>query len=69
MSLADTLWMEVEQEAQTTKRVLDRVPASKLSWKPHPEIPHTGPAGAPHCVRSRRYRRSRNAGHLRGARI
>ena len=37
MSLADTLLMEVEQEAQTTKRVLDRVPADKLAWKPHPK--------------------------------
>src|SRR6185436_11544166 len=37
MSLADTLWMEVEQEAQTTKRVLERVPADKLGWKPHPK--------------------------------
>jgi uncharacterized damage-inducible protein DinB len=37
MSLADSLVMEVEQEAQTTKRVLDRVPADKLSWKPHPK--------------------------------
>jgi uncharacterized damage-inducible protein DinB len=37
MSLADTLWMEVEQESQTTKRVLDRVPADKLAWKPHPK--------------------------------
>ena len=37
MSLADTLWMEIEQEAQITKRVLDRVPADKLAWKPHPK--------------------------------
>jgi uncharacterized damage-inducible protein DinB len=27
--------MEVDQEAQTTKRVLERVPADKLTWKPH----------------------------------
>jgi len=37
MSLANTLWMEVEQEAQTTKRVLERVPSDKLGWKPHPK--------------------------------
>jgi len=37
MNLADTIWMEVEQEAQTTKRVLERVPADKLGWKPHPK--------------------------------
>ena len=26
---------ELRQEAQTTKRVLERVPSDKLSWKPH----------------------------------
>ena len=26
---------ELEQEAQTTRRVLERVPGDKLSWKPH----------------------------------
>lgn len=26
---------ELEQEAATTKRVLERIPADKLSWKPH----------------------------------
>ena len=36
MKLADTLLMELDQEAQTTKRVLDRIPEDKLSWKPHP---------------------------------
>jgi uncharacterized damage-inducible protein DinB len=28
---------EIEQEAATTKRVLERVPADKLGWKPHPK--------------------------------
>ena len=36
MKLADTMLMELDQEAQTTKRVLDRIPEDKLSWKPHP---------------------------------
>lgn len=27
---------ELKHEAATTKRVLDRVPADKLTWKPHP---------------------------------
>jgi uncharacterized damage-inducible protein DinB len=27
---------EIEQEAATTRRVLERVPADKLTWKPHP---------------------------------
>jgi uncharacterized damage-inducible protein DinB len=35
MKLADTMLMEFDQEAQTTKRVLDRIPEDKLSWKPH----------------------------------
>jgi uncharacterized damage-inducible protein DinB len=28
---------ELQQEAVTTRRVLERVPADKLSWKPHPK--------------------------------
>jgi uncharacterized damage-inducible protein DinB len=36
MSLAESLLMEFDQEAQTTKRVLERVPDDKLTWKPHP---------------------------------
>jgi uncharacterized damage-inducible protein DinB len=28
--------MEIDQEAQTTKRVLDRIPDDKLAWRPHP---------------------------------
>jgi uncharacterized damage-inducible protein DinB len=28
---------EIQQEAATTRRVLERVPADKLSWKPHPK--------------------------------
>jgi uncharacterized damage-inducible protein DinB len=35
MKLADGILMELDQEAQTTKRVLDRIPEDKLSWKPH----------------------------------
>ena len=37
MSLAEALLMEFDQEAQTTKRVLERVPDDKLAWKPHPK--------------------------------
>jgi uncharacterized damage-inducible protein DinB len=37
MRLADSLLMEINQEAQTTKRVLERIPADKLAWKPHPK--------------------------------
>ncbi|MEO8126240.1 MAG: hypothetical protein ABI822_04055, partial [Bryobacteraceae bacterium] len=28
---------EIRQEAATTRRVLERVPEDKLSWKPHPK--------------------------------
>jgi uncharacterized damage-inducible protein DinB len=37
MSLVDSLLTEIDQEAQTTKRVLDRIPEDKLTWKPHPK--------------------------------
>jgi uncharacterized damage-inducible protein DinB len=37
MSLAETILVELDQESHTTKRVLDRVPEAKLSWKPHPK--------------------------------
>ena len=31
----DMLIQELEQEARTTRRVLERVPGDKLAWKPH----------------------------------
>ena len=37
MPIVDSILMEIDQEAQTTKRVLDRIPESKLTWKPHPK--------------------------------
>src|SRR6266849_4639520 len=37
MRLVDSILMEIEQEAQTTRRVLDRIPEDKLAWKPHPK--------------------------------
>src|SRR5713101_5190386 len=37
MPIVDSLLMEMDQEAQTTKRVLDRIPEDKLAWKPHPK--------------------------------
>ena len=35
MSIATALLAELEQESQTTRRVLERVPQAHLSWKPH----------------------------------
>jgi uncharacterized damage-inducible protein DinB len=37
MSIAQTLIAELEQEAQATRRVLERVPQAHLAWKPHPK--------------------------------
>lgn len=35
MPMIDALLAELEQEAATTRRVLERVPEDKLGWKPH----------------------------------
>ena len=35
MPLADMFITELEMEAKTTRRVLERVPEDKLTWKPH----------------------------------
>ena len=37
MSVTNTFLQEFEDEAKTTRRVLERVPADKLTWKPHPK--------------------------------
>jgi uncharacterized damage-inducible protein DinB len=35
MALADGMLQEFEQEAHTTRRVLERVPGNRLAWRPH----------------------------------
>jgi len=35
MKMIDVLLAEMDQEAQSTARVLERVPQAKLSWRPH----------------------------------
>jgi len=35
MAIIDGLLMELEQEAKTTRRVLERVPGDQLEWRPH----------------------------------
>lgn len=35
MKMIDVLLAEMEQEAQSTVRVLERVPQAQLSWRPH----------------------------------
>ena len=37
MLTVSDLVQELEQEAQATRRVLERVPEDKLRWKPHPK--------------------------------
>jgi uncharacterized damage-inducible protein DinB len=37
MTIANALLAELEQEAHTTERVLERIPQAHLSWKPHPK--------------------------------
>ena len=35
--MIDSMRNELCEEASTTQRVLERVPANKLAWKPHPK--------------------------------
>ena len=37
MAVTDAFLAEFENEAKTTRRVLERVPTDKLAWKPHPK--------------------------------
>ena len=42
MALIDGMLRELEEEAVTTRRVLERVPDNRLGWRPHrPEPPST----------------------------
>ena len=35
MRIVDSILTELDHEAKTTRRVLERVPSDKLSWQPH----------------------------------
>lgn len=37
MGLMDSIIAEFDSEVATTRRVLERVPADKLDWRPHPK--------------------------------
>jgi uncharacterized damage-inducible protein DinB len=37
MRIIDALLAELDQEADATRRVLERIPQEHLSWKPHPK--------------------------------
>jgi uncharacterized damage-inducible protein DinB len=42
MNLTEILIAELSREASTTRRVLERVPEEKLSWRPHPKSDSLG---------------------------
>jgi uncharacterized damage-inducible protein DinB len=42
MAMIDAMLQELEQEAHTTKRVLERVPQAHLGWKPHEKSMNLG---------------------------
>ena len=37
MSMSQAFLQEFDHEAKTTRRILERVPADKFAWKPHPK--------------------------------
>ena len=45
MSMTAALLQEFENEAGTTRRVLERIPSDKLAWKPHPKSMSLGVLG------------------------
>ncbi len=44
-SISQQILAEIEQESQATRRVLERIPEDKLSWKPHPKSNSLGQLG------------------------
>lgn len=42
MRMVDPILMELDQEAEITKRLLDVIPEDKLSWRPHPKARSLG---------------------------
>ena len=40
--IVDPILMELDQEAETTKKLLEIVPEDKLSWRPHPRARSLG---------------------------
>jgi len=42
MRIADSILMEMDQEAETTRRLFDVIPDDKLSWRPHPKARSLG---------------------------
>jgi uncharacterized damage-inducible protein DinB len=46
MKISDTLLPEFDQEMANTRKVLERAPAAKFSWKPHPKSSELGALAA-----------------------
>ena len=42
MRIADSILMEMDQEAETTKRLFNIIPDDKLGWRPHPKAMSLG---------------------------
>lgn len=42
MQIAHSILMEMDQEAETTKRLFNVIPEDKLSWRPHPKAMSLG---------------------------
>src|SRR5215207_2640153 len=42
MRIADSIVMEMDQEAATTRRLFDAIPDDKLGWRPHPKARSLG---------------------------
>ena len=40
--IADSIVMEMDQEAETTRRLFDVIPENKLGWRPHPKARSLG---------------------------
>lgn len=40
--IADSIVMELDQEAETTRRLFNVIPEDKLSWRPHPKARSLG---------------------------
>jgi uncharacterized damage-inducible protein DinB len=46
MKISETILPEFDQEMANTRKVLERVPAAKFSWKPHPKSSEFGALAA-----------------------
>ncbi len=70
-TIAESLIAEMEQEAATTRRVLERVPGEKLDWRPHDKSMTLGQlafhvADVPGAIAKMLTRDSFDAGEMRG---